>query len=322
MRSVGEVIDKVPSSPKFASKTTINKAAAKATPLAPLSKLDRLNLIRMELTHAGLEGLIELSSPENFFTKRSLRHPRRLWDKLRQRKSAAPTPTDSATVAQLESRRLHEDSLTSEDLELIGQLTDATTLSLNGLGVTDDVLQEIGNLRQLKALDLSCNPEVSDTGIARVGGLSTLAFLSLDELAIGDAAISALNLPKLSCLRCDQTRITNQAASSIAKLSNLTALSVNDTNISDAGVRELVQLEKLERLSLSGTSISDSAGDSLASLSSLAGLALDETKISDGIVPQLSKLTGLAFLSVCDTQITEAGCEQLSQSLPNCDIWI
>ena len=323
MRSIGSVMQKQPSLRKSPLKTTNAKLPDSSTTLNPLTTLERLNLIRLELTHVGLESLIGLSKPDEFFQRRNLNAPRRLWRKWRDRSSQqTTTPTAKQATQELEGRRLREDSLTVDDLELLSQLTEATTLTLNCLGVTDEHLKQVEDLRPLQALDLSCNPDITEMGMSSVGKLTELQFLSLDEVSIGDAGFAKLReLRQLTCLRCDQTGLTDQSSEWIGSLSELIALSANDNELTNIGVQHLGGLTKIERLSLSGTNVTDESSAILARLTSLTGLALDSTALTDASINSLARLTKLKFLSICDTNITDTGFGRLAEALPDCDLW-
>jgi hypothetical protein len=85
-----------------------------------------------------------------------------------------------------------------------------TFLNLHDAGVTDDLLEPIGNCHQLVWLDLSGNP-ISDTGLVHLKALSNLQSLKLDQTGISDAGLIHLQgLSGLKALDLYRTRITKE----------------------------------------------------------------------------------------------------------------
>jgi hypothetical protein len=79
-----------------------------------------------------------------------------------------------------------------------------------GRRADDSLMTQVGQLRELEVLDLHGNKEVTDIGLARLEGLTTLRFLYLDETGVTDAGLKHLRtMKKLEGLWLANTRVTS-----------------------------------------------------------------------------------------------------------------
>lgn len=85
------------------------------------------------------------------------------------------------------------------DYRLIAKVPEVVVLQMANADVTDDTLQHVAGLKQLRELDLS-STQVTDDGLAQLAQLPALATLRLARTQVTDAGFRAHLLP-LSGLR-------------------------------------------------------------------------------------------------------------------------
>lgn len=141
----------------------------------------------------------------------------------------------------------------------IGRSADGkiTEVSLARTWATDNDVQRLAELKDLKRLDLSLT-YVSDRGIESLQKLTKLEDLNLFAAEfITDAAISFLRANKgLQRLNLGGTDVTDTSLQYVAELTGLKQLDVSQTQISDVGLDHLPALAQLEDLNLGGNKIS------------------------------------------------------------------
>lgn len=176
-----------------------------------------------------------------------------------------------------------------EDISLGGKTfkSDATSLDLSGLGITD--ISELSKCMELDTLNLSGNSVKTLTALLE---LPNIKYLDLSSNNIVDIR-PLMNMSKLEYLNLEGNNV-----SSIAALSELGSL------------KELV---------LSGNKIKSFS--SLESLTGLKKLNLCKTGITDDDLEYLYELKKLEELALNDNDgLTKAGVDKLIEALPNCKI--
>jgi internalin A len=134
-----------------------------------------------------------------------------------------------------------------------------------------------------------------DAALARVGYLSRVVELNLNNIPVDDAGLTNLKrLTSLKTLRLTQTKVTDLTF--VQTMKQLEELTLNNSSVRDAGLARLRGLNRLRSLELVETNVTD------------VGLA------------QLKSLTGLKELYIGDTKVTDAGVKELQQALPNLKI--
>ena len=325
------------------------------TRLDPLSKRELLRLLRMELTYASLTGLKSvdpvnvLKLAKSGLSAAGLERVKQLvclttWDGFRQQlietglkpladlsrlkrlwlsgtRLVVTEDVQPQEFAALEDLRLGDMQISDQELSHLAALGDLEVLILNSLDLTDAGLYHLQRMVNLKTLDLSGNPQITDLGIGHLAGLTSLWFLSLDETQVGDDCLRHLQgLKKLKSLYLDQTNVTDRGLESILQLSHLETLSLAGTQITDDGVTVLGRFPNLRRLFLTGTTVTDEGLWHLTRWPELQTLCLDETEITDNGLRCLSAITALQVVSLIGTRTTQVGVEDLKRALPNCEI--
>jgi internalin A len=100
-----------------------------------------------------------------------------------------------------------------------------------GNDVTDAVLKELNDLKQLTTLHLGVT-QVTAAGLKELKELKQLTSLDLTGIKVTDAGLKELK-----------------------ELKQLTSLNLNGTGVTDAGLKELKELKQLTSLSLGGTKV-------------------------------------------------------------------
>jgi len=178
----------------------------------------------------------------------------------------------------------------------ISHLTGLQILMLYGTGITDEQMKYLKPLRALRALELSNEFSISNTGIAALKDLPALEYLSLDP------------------------GVTDAGLKHVGQLHNLRWLKIGTGKIRGPGLAELANLPRLERLCLcssfqSQTLISDRHIKYLEGLTQLKSLTLWGIcdRLTDASLASISKLTNLEELHFIKTnpKFTSAGLAHL-----------
>lgn len=198
---------------------------------------------------------------------------------------------------------LFEESLA----ETLSQMPRLTELLWTDAVTSDDALESVAKLKELKKVRLS--------------GLQTTP---------QTAAILA-SFPALVDLDLSGSTVTDADMTPIYSAQKLTKLNLYQTQISDAGVENLRGIvrslfpsnalpTRLVSLNLDATRVTDAGVETLSIFPALTFLHLGRTAITDAAVESLAKLTKLEKLHVTRTGVTDSGVARLREELPQCEI--
>lgn len=131
-----------------------------------------------------------------------------------------------------------------EDLKPLSQLTGIAGLSLSYTAVTGEALSFLSSPTELKSLDLSSCPALSNDAFASIKNFSSLRVLNLSETAVGPAAVMDLvdNLPKLEELYLDNCRIDDAVMPSMHSLKHLQLLSLDGTQVTADAIERIYEV--------------------------------------------------------------------------------
>lgn len=170
---------------------------------------------------------------------------------------------------------------TSQGLaHLISRLPNLVMLNIGGAeGVTDQVVDELANLKHLTSLDISeCQRLTSERGMKALRHLPSLLELSLGwNLKLKDSALTSVpcTVTKLDLSYCGE--LTDDAFNSAARLTSLQTLILRRcSKIGDKGLEVLTQgAPNLRYLDMSYTGITSTGlSNALPALTSLSNLAI------------------------------------------------
>ncbi|MGO8747380.1 MAG: leucine-rich repeat domain-containing protein [Thermoguttaceae bacterium] len=117
----------------------------------------------------------------------------------------------------------------------------AFVVECNSSQMTDDGLQDLKELTQLKRLTLG-DTKVTDAGLEALEGLTQLQVLWLDGTQITDAGLEHLEgLTQLKRLRLDRTQITDAGLEHLNGLTQLQESILWHTKVTHEGVKRLQQ---------------------------------------------------------------------------------
>jgi beta-lactamase regulating signal transducer with metallopeptidase domain/Leucine-rich repeat (LRR) protein len=193
------------------------------------------------------------------------------------------------------------------------------SLQLHGTtGITDEMPSLSPHLRELSLRV----PKLTNRGLAKIGELAKLEFLSLhDTRHMTGAGLKELEkLAALQWLTLSGATLNDSGTQALTQLPLLTELTMFDCKLSDDAVAALGQLKHLTTLNLSSNNLTDSQVKLLAGLSTLLDLDLGNNPITDAALPPLANLKQLRVLRLNEAETTEAGRAQLAKELPNATI--
>jgi internalin A len=256
-----------------------------------LAKLPNLNELKIgkgfgesKLTAAGIKAIVDTHLPAKFDFDKKLMDDSLLEALVKKGWLYGPAPAGSgekkpATAADVKSIILMDSKVTDKGMKAVLDCTNATDLFLNGTGVSDETLKQLGAFKALSYLQLG-HTKVEGAGLEAVSSLpiknlgleadtlSEDAFKAigkmnaLESLNLTDAKMKADwlkhigGLPNLSGLTLMRTDFDDAAVKHVAGLPNLVELTLNDTKLSDVGFQELLKLPKLKNLLVDGTKVS------------------------------------------------------------------
>ncbi len=285
------------------------------TNIEKLSQLETLNLYDnsrpTQITTNGLQGIGTLTNLKS------------LWfGSYRQSEQFLVNDTVLESWSGLTNLRVLMVSrcdLTPRGASTLANFQQLRSLQLHGTtGITDE-MPALGP--QMRELSLRV-PELTDRGLAKIGKLTKLKFLSLyDAQRINDAGLKTLEpLAALQSLALSGATLHDSGTRALTQLPRLTELSMFDCKLSDDAVAALGQLKHVTTLNLSHNGLTDSQVKLLASLTKLRDLDLSNNPITDAALPPLDNLKQLRTFWLDDTKTTAAGRAQLAKELPNATI--
>ncbi|MDR1384024.1 MAG: hypothetical protein LBJ67_09300 [Planctomycetaceae bacterium] len=247
-----------------------------------------------------------------------------------------------ANLHKLKTLSFSNASITGASLTIIlDNMKDLTNLTLNRCNLTDNSLDVICKMKQLKILDIRSN-DVSGLGMLALADLEQLEQLdlrycikidgtALDYLsdvktlkvlklrsgnAITDSSLKHLEkFEKLQSLHLqDSDSLGDDCIDSLVKVPTLTDLTLfRITAITNDGIKKF-QGSKIEKLLLRGMdSVTDDGIASLKDIPKLTRLVLQEMKISDtGLSEALNGKNSLTSLAIFDVPLTNKFNETLA----------
>ena len=177
-------------------------------------------------------------------------------------------------------------------------------LRLPGVGLSGTIPSGLGNLADLRILDLSRN-QLGGTIPSELGDLSNLVSLYLDRNQLNGTIPSELGgLPNLNRLWLGDNRLSGPIPPELGGLTNLTFLYLWGNQLSGRIPTELSGMANLRYLSLDGNKLSGPIPAELASLANLLLLFLHANQLSGPIPPELGNLSNLSKLALRNNHLS------------------
>jgi Leucine-rich repeat (LRR) protein len=283
-------------------------------PLVKFSELQRLKIISVHCSDAGLKPLTELKNllVLEIFGGRSI--------------------TDDGLKHLGELTRLQELSLrdcsrlTGAGLNHLRRLEQLDTLVLSPGQANDEgfaCLTAFPRLREINVLGFVQEAQVTDKGLSNLTVLKSLRRFTLDPAPrITDDGLAALGeLPELEQLWIGHAPLTDAGFQHLIRLQNLRTLHFYKCPaITGSGLAHLANARNLERLFLNNSGIEGAHLRHLSGFTHMKRLELDGMKAVDGDLAPLRNLTDLRRLSLSSVNVSDAAVDDLRSVLVDAEI--
>ncbi len=193
-----------------------------------------------------------------------------------------------------------KENLAEQDFVRLKELAPSSLqrLDLSNTGITDESLKSIEGHIHLEYLSLANRTyfsgevipdlpqnEITDAGLARLGNLRELKGIDLGGTDITDDGLRLLlAMPNLVWIYLDGTKVKGPGISYLRKHKHLSMLELNGCTILPIGYHELLKLRFLGSLGLRNSGTTDADLELLSGLSRLGILRLNKTEVSDEAV--------------------------------------
>jgi Leucine-rich repeat (LRR) protein len=254
--------------------------------LAPLSKLESLDVTALPLSDADLDVLKQ-------------------WPNLNRLVLKDTKLTDAGLPRVARAKGLRHLDLTNTKVagtgfEAVGQLADLEVLILSGTAVAGEGFDHLGKLTKLKQIGLRRLPKLTGEGLDHLAKCPDLTTLDLSQTGLGDAGLAKVGkLKQLKVLALPNYAVRTRPAPDEpfnAKPFNLT----DDGRLTDAGLKPVAGLSDLVELSVGGKELTD---DGLARLTALTNLR----KLTLGPVPGVKGKALAKFTTVVELNLSDSG---------------
>lgn len=199
---------------------------------------------------------------------------------------------------------------------------DVTAVYLRGTFVSDTDLDRIAALPQLEKLDLS-HTRITDQGMQRLKDLRNVRELNLlyAELVTDEGLAAVKTWPRIERLNFRGTKVTDNTLALLAGKDTIRALDIGFAEVTDSGLQHLVKLKGLRELSFGGNKMTEVGLEVLRALPELTYLDISGRQRTDsglwfvgvtdiGLDP-VASLAKLESLNLSGTQISAKGVEKL-----------
>ena len=210
---------------------------------------------------------------------------------------------DIGRVETLKSIKLNRLAITDEGLEELGQLPKLEILNLSGCdNVTGDCFVAFAHPESMKDLNLENVSKLSDEGLKEISRFTNLEHLRMSNNdQIKGAGFECLaTLKKLKTLGCPKTAITDDHLALLDGIKTLKTIWLHDCrSISGRGLDHLSQSINCQKMSLNQCRNIDSPDfEVIAKFKNLKRLYLARTRIRPDGIEQLCKLKQLEKLNL------------------------
>ncbi len=247
-----------------------------------LAKLPALRALRIQsenVTELNLESIEELETI--FFESEPL-----AWNRLQL--VSLPSLRDSfETILPLRTCHL-VDIPSVQGLSFQSDLPKGATIrgirdlrffAAGGSGVTDEIMKEVLQCKQLRSLTLAYATQVSSATLASIAELRDLQHLALPGCNVNDDVMRALSkCKKLTDLILDDTSVSDTSFDGF-ELSALQHFSVNHTKVSEELIRKVLANPGIAKLGLAGMQLTAETIEKLVKCRLLTEIDFSKTEL-------------------------------------------
>lgn len=186
------------------------------------------------------------------------------------------------------------------------------SLRLLGMNLKGSIAAELGNLTELRNLNLSHNSGLVGSIPEQIYNLSKLEVLNLEYTSVtGGLSEQVSNLQSLDSLalrkgyQCDQEiRLTGAIPQSICQMKNLRYLDLDNNALTGSIPQNIGQMESLEELKLWCNKLSGSIPESLGDLSKLQVFFGANNALTGEIPESMANLSSILEISLDNNALT------------------
>jgi Leucine-rich repeat (LRR) protein len=189
-----------------------------------------------------------------------------------------------------------------------------TSLTVEGPSISDALAPRIAEQRNLISLAMR-NTLIGDDGIAGLGDLKNLKVIEMRAAPlVSDKAMEALaQMPSLRAVRLVGSNISDTGIETLLQLPALSELDVRGCrNVSKTGLENFRDKTSLRVLKIGSTKIDDEVLALVAEMTNITSLALDTCNITDAGVTKLDKLPLTSFTVFQCSDVNDKGLKVLA----------
>jgi serine/threonine protein kinase/Leucine-rich repeat (LRR) protein len=222
----------------------------------------------------------------------------------------------------LESINLTGTGATDDVVEVLAKLPNVKSVKLGKTAMSDASALAVAQFPALQSLDIS-GSRCGDAVLEAAAKVPSLRYVLAGYTRAGDRGVAGLAaLPNLSALDLSYcASVTDRCAPALAKMKSLQYLLLRNTGVGDEAAKQLATLEKLQTVDLGGTSVGDAGVTALAAMPALATLSLNRTEITDSALTALAKSKTLQSLDLGQNRkLSKNAVDTLEKALPGARI--
>lgn len=208
---------------------------------------------------------------------------------------------------------LHGKEFTNNSLKKWKNRDDVYELDLSNSNVTDEGMEIVQSLTNLRWLDIS-NTKITDVGLKKLSKFDKLTYLRVKNTPVNGTSLEgAAYVPVLESLNLSYTQISDHTFKYLNQAKNLQALYLEETSVSERGLSLIENFSKLQILFMPKGIYGDDTARILSKFPDLIGETLINIQFSltDEGLKSLSKIKEMTKLELVNSNISEEGYQLL-----------
>ncbi len=272
---------------KMTSLTSLDlrKTRLSSNAIAKLSKLVKLRALNLDYTNTDDNALLAISSLKNL-SELKLRDTKISDEGLSSLQSLKAltalsisgcnidnTGLNSISGLKLSSLDLWDTKVTTGGIKALRGCKSLTQLRLSRIDLSANDFSALSELDHLRSIQLYHIHSLKDDDIKHFVNLKSLVRFYVEDCPIGDvSAIYFAQMPQLTGLALNKTRITDLALQRISGLKNLRDLWIESTQVDDTGMKYISRVRGLSLLKICSTPVTDVGLEYLSGMPNLVNI--------------------------------------------------